>query len=331
MQPSALDIVLDIPPHLETTFFDAALQSRLRAVGTVRRVDAVDGGKDPRMSADVVITGWGSRRLPDHRDSSSGLRLVAHSAGTIREFVPKSLIDDGVLVSQAAFGMATSVAELALVFTITLLRNLHRATRLMDFDRDWHAAAAVRVGPALAGSRVGVIGASRVGRAYIELVRAAGAEVVLYDPYVDAPAADLLGVTLSELDELLSTCRVVANHAPVTQETRQLLDRRRLALIRDDGVFVNTARSAIVDTTALVEELVAGRFSAGLDVFDDEPLPATSPLWGLPNVILTPHIGGITLHAQHLQGLIVVEEIERLAAGQPLQFTVPSERYDILA
>jgi phosphoglycerate dehydrogenase-like enzyme len=155
--------------------------------------------------------------------------------------------------------------------------------------------------------------------------------VVVYDPYLDAETADRLGVTLSDLDELLASCRVVAVHAPVTPETRQLLDRRRLSLIRTGSVLVNTARSAVVDSAALADELVNGRFSAGLDVFDDEPLPSSSPLWGLPNVILTPHIGGVTQHAQHYQGLIVVGEIERLAAGRPLEFTVSPDRYDILA
>ncbi|QNE48635.1 hydroxyacid dehydrogenase (plasmid) [Glaciihabitans sp. INWT7] len=326
-----LDIILDIPPRLEAMFFDDDLQTRLRSVGIVRRVDYRVGDNDPRMSAEVVVTGWGSRRLPDHLESSDRLRFVAHSAGTIREFVPRSLIDDGVLVSQAAFGMATSVAELALVFTITLLRNLHLTTRLMEASHDWSAAASITAGPALAGSRVGVVGASRVGRAYIDLVRAAGAEVVVYDPYLDLESAARLGVTLSDLDDLLASCRVVAVHAPVTPETRHLLDRRRLSLICDGGVLVNTARSAIVDIEALTDELVTGRLSAGLDVFDEEPLPSTNRLWGLPNVILTPHVGGITRHAQHLQGLIVVEEIERLAAGRPLEFTVPSDRYDILA
>lgn len=322
---------MDIPSQLEEMFFDELLQERMRSVGTVRRVEPMGVAVDPRMSADVVITGWGSRRLPDHRGPADRLRFVAHSAGTIREFVPKSLLDDGVLVSQAASALATSVAELALVFTITMLRNLHVTTRLMEVDHDWRKAAAVVTGPALAGSRVGVIGASRVGRAYIDLVRAAGAEVMLYDPYVDAGAAQGLGVTLSDLDELLVASRVVAVHAPVTPETRQLVDRRRLGLMADGSVLVNTARSAIIDTAALVDELVSGRLSAALDVFDEEPLPSSSPLWGLSNVILTPHIGAVTRHAQHHQGLIVVEEIERLAAGRPLEFSVPPDRYDILA
>ncbi|MGN6221279.1 MAG: hydroxyacid dehydrogenase [Microbacterium sp.] len=346
----SLDIVLDLPKHLEQQFFPGELHARLQSLGTLRRVvDSGEGLSDPRMGGEVLITGWGTKLLPAHRRPGDSLRLITHSAGTIRGMVPKELIEDGVRVTQAAAGLAPPVAELAMAFTISLLRNLHITERMMQ-ERSWAKAMAVPTGHSLAGTRVGVIGASRVGQAYIRLALAAGAQVSVYDPYLTDDAAQRLGVRLVGLDELLSTSLVVAVHAPVTEETRGLLDATRLALIPDNGVLINTARSAIIDTQALISELASGRISAGVHVYHVRPqpphcthwgggpastpappLPSESPLWGLPNVILTPHIGGITREAQLQQGTIVVEEIERFVSGSPLKCEITADLYDILA
>jgi phosphoglycerate dehydrogenase-like enzyme len=110
---------------------------------------------------------------------------------------------------------------------------------------------------------------------------------------------------------------IVSLHAPDIPETHHMLDRARLALIRDGGVLINTARGALVDHEALTEELVSGRLRAVLDVTEPEPLPADSPLYRLPNVFLTPHIAGSLGNELQRLGTIVVEEVERLAAGLP--------------
>ena len=110
-----------------------------------------------------------------------------------------------------------------------------------------------------------------------------------------------------------------------------MIDARRLALIPDGGVLVNTARSALVDTGALLAELRTGRLSAALDVFDEEPLPADSEWWRLPNVLLTPHLGARTWHSRRAQGEVVVEEVRRYLAGLDLRYEVLPETYDLMA
>jgi len=254
-----------------------------------------------------------------------------HSAGTIRPFVPKSLIGDGVRVSQSAAAMARSVAELALYFTLSLLRSLNQVDRAMAHAHDWRRAAAFAPGRTIDSATIGVIGASRVGRAYIAIVRNLGARVNVYDPYLSPDEATALGVRTVSLEELLSTSDVVANHAPVTTETQELLSADRLALLRDGAAFVNTARSAIVDSSALQAELLSGRISAGLDVFDSEPRDPGSPLWNLPNVMLSPHIGATTRESFLHQGRLSVEEIERFLSGAPLLHEVTVDAYDRLA
>jgi phosphoglycerate dehydrogenase-like enzyme len=167
------------------------------------------------------------------------------------------------------------------------------------------------------GRRVGVIGASRVGRRLLELLRPFDLTVLLHDPYVSPAEAAALGAESLSLEDLLRHSDIVSLHAPDIPATHHMLDRDRLALVRDGGVLVNTARGALVDHEALTDELVSGRLNAVLDVTDPEPLPAGSPLYHLPNVFLTPHIAGSLGNELERLGRIVVEELERLAAGVP--------------
>jgi phosphoglycerate dehydrogenase-like enzyme len=167
------------------------------------------------------------------------------------------------------------------------------------------------------GRRVGLIGASRVGRRVLELLRPFDLSVSLYDPYVSAAEAAELGAVPLEIEELLRISDIVSVHAPDTPQTHRMLDRERLALIPDGGVLINTSRGALIDHTALTEELVSGRIGAVLDVTDPEPLPADSPLYRLPNVFLTPHIAGSLGNELARLGGTVVTELERITTGLP--------------
>jgi phosphoglycerate dehydrogenase-like enzyme len=131
-----------------------------------------------------------------------------------------------------------------------------------------------------------------------------------------------LGVHNVELDELLKNSAVVSLQAPTIPETHHMIGRKQLALMRDGTILINTARSWLIDPAALLDELTRGSLIADLDVFDEEPLPPTSPLRSLPNVFLTPHIAGASTQTAHRQGKLVVEELSRFFSGQPLQYPV---------
>ena len=168
------------------------------------------------------------------------------------------------------------------------------------------------------GRRVGIVGASRIGRRLIELLRPFDLKVSLADPYVDATEAADLGVPLLPLDDLLRTSDIVTVHAPQTPETHHLVGRRELALMSTGSVLINTARGALLDHDALADELRAGRLSAILDVTDPEPLPVDSPLFDLPNAFITPHLAGSQGNEVARLGLTVAEEAERLLSGGEL-------------
>ena len=165
----------------------------------------------------------------------------------------------------------------------------------------------------------------------LALLRSVDFAVLLYDPYVGADEAAALGARPVELDALLAAADVVSLHAPALPSTQHLLDRRRLALMRDGAVLINTARGALVDGDALTTELVSGRLDAVIDTTEPEILPADSPLYDLPNVLLTPHIAGALGRETERLGAHAVAEIERFARGEPFRYPVRREELERLA
>jgi phosphoglycerate dehydrogenase-like enzyme len=172
------------------------------------------------------------------------------------------------------------------------------------------------------GAPIAVIGASRTGRAYLDLIRALGAEPLLVDPTLDAAQAAALGAELLPLDDALRRARIVAVHAPTLPETHHLIGRRELALLPDGAGVVNTARSWLVDEQALIDEVRTGRLSAAVDVFDEEPFGVDHPFRTLPGVLVTPHRAAGTAGGRRRQGRIVADEVEAFVQGLPLAHTV---------
>ncbi|WP_424556275.1 hydroxyacid dehydrogenase [Streptacidiphilus pinicola] len=282
---------------------------------------ATDAQRAALAEVEVLVTGWGCPPLDERAVAAAPrLRVVLHSAGTVRELVSDACWERGVVVSTAAEANARPVAEYTLAAILLAGKDAFRLSRTSAQEGRQRPGAGAEVGNYR--RRVGVIGASRVGRALLDLLRPFHFVVSLSDPYVDEAEAARLGVTLLPLDDLLRGSDVVTLHAPDNPQTYRLLDRRKLALIPDGATLVNTSRGALVAPDALEAELVSGRINAVLDVTEPEPLPRWSPLHGLPNVVLTPHIAGSLGNELELLGRSVVEEAERLAAGVPLRHEV---------
>ena len=178
---------------------------------------------------------------------------------------------------------------------------------------------------------VGIVGASRIGRRVIELLRHFDYEILLYDPFVQAGDPDLAGVELVELDALMARSDVVTIHAPSLPTTRGMIGARQLKLMQDGATFINTARGALVDEAALVAELQTGRIFGVIDVTDPEIPPSDSPLFSLPNVFLTPHVAGAIGTERLRLGLMAAEEIERYVRGEALLYEVVPELLERLA
>lgn len=199
----------------------------------------------------------------------------------------------GVLVGMAssdvkAMGaIARSTLELTFGLMIAVMRRIPQTDAAMHRG-EWPSFA----GRTLAGKKLGILGLGRIGREVAAVARAFGMQVLAWGPTLDAARAERSNVTFMELDALLEAADIVTVQLRLSEQSRGLLNEARLRRIGPQGVLINTARGAIVDEKALARVLAEGALgAAGIDVFEEEPLPAGSPLRRLGNVVLTSHLG----------------------------------------
>jgi glyoxylate reductase len=239
------------------------------------------------------------------------LRLVANYGAGYELVDVEACRSRGVLVTNTPGVTSAATADLTLGLLLALRRRIAVGD---DFVRSghWDTAWADEPlkGDEVAGSTLGIVGLGRIGRAVAQ--RALGFEMrVLYTRRT--PDSDSAHRTL---EQLLSEADIVSIHLPLTDETRGLIDARRLALMRDGAALINTARGQIVDEPALVTELVSGRLQAGLDVFAREP-QVPPELFRLPNVVMTPHLGTATQATREAMTRVLVENLLAVEAGEP--------------
>jgi phosphoglycerate dehydrogenase-like enzyme len=311
--------------------FPDAVRLRLGELVSFDPTVIVDRFDDPRVAdrfgdLEILITGWGCPVLDDRfLDAAPKLRAVLHAAGSVKGHVTPAVWERGIVVSSAASANAVPVAEFALGAILLAGKGAFDLRERYRRDRSFELGY-IHPDVGNYGRTVGLIGASRIGRQVIDLLRRLDFHVQVYDPY-----AEDLGVPGVDLPTLLSTSDIVSVHAPLTPETHHLLDRSRLALLRDGAVLINTARGQLIDPDALIDELSTGRISAVLDVTDPEPLAADSPLFELPNAFVTPHIAGSHGNELARLGACVAEELHRFVTGDSLRFPVAAADLDHLA
>jgi (S)-sulfolactate dehydrogenase len=201
----------------------------------------------------------------------------------------------GIEVFPATGANALAVAEYVVASVMMLLRGAYLSGAAVAAGQ-WPRQA-LSEGRETAGRTLGLVGFGGIGQLTARLAQAVGMRVLACDPLLaaDAPTWAESGVARRELDLLLAESDAVSLHVPLTVQTRGLIDAARIGLMKTQAVLINTARGGIVDEAALVQALHSGKLAgAALDVFDHEPLAAGSPLATAPNLILTPHIGGVT-------------------------------------
>lgn len=270
--------------------------------------------------ATIAITGWGSPRFDAPLlESAPKLRLIAHSAGSLKGVVSDDLYDRGIRITTSASANAAPVAETAVAMMVVMLKRIPWLLAAKG-----QRAALQQVGPIreLRDVSVGLLGASRVGREVIRLLRSyPRLRIKVYDPYLKEEDARKLGVEKVSLEDACAS-DVVSVHAPSIPETRHMLNARTLALIPDHAVLLNTARGSIIDEAALLAEVRRRPLYVYLDVTDPEPPPADSPLTREPNIILTPHIAGAMGQSRRDMGALAIEQVLRFLAGQTLDHEV---------
>jgi len=267
--------------------------------------DGAGGGR-----ADVEALAVVGERVDDETlDLFPNLSIVANYGVGYDSIDAGACAARGVALTNTPGVLTAATADLAFALLLAVRRRLvvgDRAVREGRWRGGW--ADPDFLGHDVSGSTLGIVGFGRIGRGVADRAAAFGMRVLHHSRRQDEEG-------WCELDQLLAEADAVTLHVPLTNETRGLLDSARLALLRDGACLVNTARGQIVDEDALVRELVSGRIEAGLDVFAHEP-DVPRELLGLPNVVLTPHVGSATGETREAMTRVLVDNLLAAARGE---------------
>jgi D-3-phosphoglycerate dehydrogenase / 2-oxoglutarate reductase len=310
-----LKILLTHTPDFRRQYYGERSVSGLQALGEVRFHDAgepLDAAGLIRAAQDVDVI------VADRMTEGPGeifphlpkLRAFVRCAVDIRNIDVNAASAAGVLVTRASPGFVAAVAELALGFMVDLSRGVSRATA------DYHAGRKpeIMMGRQLAGSRLGIIGYGSIGRALAPIARALGMQVLVADPFVTIDDADIRHLPL---DDLLGRADYVVCLAVANEQTENLIGQAALSRMQPHAVFINLSRGNLVDEEALAAALRENRIAgAAMDVGRAPDQMPTLELAGLPNVIATPHIGGLTPQAIEHQAQETVRQVAAIIKGE---------------
>ncbi|MEU3741481.1 hydroxyacid dehydrogenase [Streptomyces sp. NPDC032198] len=270
---------------------------------------------------EILLTGWGAPVLDAaFLAQAPALRAVLVAAGSVRHLTTPAFWERGIPIVSAAAANAVPVAEFTLAQVLLGLKQVHRIGRDMAASRKFPPNPAV---PGAYRSRVGLMGLGHIGRLVAAHLRRFDVDLLATDPLTREAAAQEMGVRLVGIEELFATCHVVSLHAPLLPETRGSVGAQLLNSLLPGATLINTARGALIDEAAMAEVLHARPdLTAVLDVTHPEPPAADSPLFTLPNAVLTPHLGGALGAERHRLGHLVRDELRRFLREQPLRHAI---------
>ena len=268
----------------------------------IERREKVDADGLKGFEAIVV----GVQRITREMLQNSSVKIIAKHGVGVDNIDLEAATELGIPVTVTPNANAVSVAELTIGFIFALSKKLIDLHNNLYQKRQFVS----NVGLELHGKILGIVGFGSIGTEVAKRALCLGMRVLVYDPYVEESNLRELGVEKTELDELLRQSDFVSLHVPLNESTRHLIDREKISLMKRTAYLINTARGGVVDEKALAEALKSGQIAgAALDVFDVEPLPADSPFFDCPNVIMTPHVGAHTYEAILRMNMMAAESI----------------------
>jgi phosphoglycerate dehydrogenase-like enzyme len=279
--------------------------------------------------AEILISAWQTPSLNSALQPADlkPLRYVCYLAGSVRKLVPRELIHQGLIVTNWGESISATVAECALMLTLMALRRASYWATAMHREGAWKNRGTVT--QSLLGRRVGLHGLGAIGQSLVRMLPPFTSQVQAFSPRMPAAVFSELGVRrLESLEQLFAESDVVVELAAATPDNYHLVTERHLRLIPAGGVFVNVGRGCVVDTEGLIRVAREGRLQIALDVFEPEPLPSDSPLRGLPNVTLLPHLGGPTQDRRRDAGALALKNLRAFLRGEPLEAVVTLDVYD---
>ena len=248
------------------------------------------------------------------------LRMIALTGARTSTLDIAACTQRGIVISHTSGNPSTAAAELNFALILACARALPQAFRNMAAGR-WEEE--VPMGIPLAGKRLGVLGLGHLGKAVAQMGLGFRMEIVAWSQNLTAEAAAAQGCKLVSKAELFATSDVVSINLVLSDRTRGIVGREELASMKQGAILVNAARASLVDQAALMDALQSRRITAGLDVFDHEPLAANHPLRKMPNAVLTPHLGYVVDDAFRHFYRDIIEDIEAYLAGKPIRVLNP--------
>jgi D-3-phosphoglycerate dehydrogenase len=297
---------------------DKLAESTVAALGDDIEVRWVDGPDREKLlaavpEADALLVRSATTVDAEVLGAAPKLKIVARAGVGLDNVDVDAATERGVLVVNAPTSNIHSAAEHALALLLAAARQITAADASLR-AHTWKRSSFS--GTEIFGKTVGVVGLGRIGQLVAQRLAAFGAHIVAYDPYVSAARAAQLGIELLSLEELLGRADFISVHLPKTPETAGLIDKEALAKTKPGVIIVNAARGGLVDEAALAEAVTSGHVrAAGIDVFSTEPC-TDSPLFDLPQVVVTPHLGASTEEAQDRAGTDVAASVKLALAGE---------------
>jgi D-3-phosphoglycerate dehydrogenase / 2-oxoglutarate reductase len=289
--------------------------AQLQSDFEIRHTDGADRAKllPALADADAVIIRSATTIDAEALEHAPRLRVVARAGVGLDNVDVEAATRAGVMVVNAPTSNIVSAAEHAVALLLSVARNVPQAVASLKSGQ-WKRAAFT--GVELQDKVAGVLGLGRIGVLVAQRLAAFGMNVIAYDPYVGAARAAQLGVRLVSLDELLAESDFISVHLPKNAETLGIIGDKQLRQVKPEVRIINAARGGIVDEAALASALADGRVAgAALDVYAREPC-TDSPLFGLPNAVVTPHLGASTHEAQEKAGTQVARSVRLALAGE---------------
>ena len=315
LDPAAFDVVYRPSAAAE-------IAGRVNIVGAPQTRFTLDARPDLLADVDVLFGGWGMPTIDDaFLDRAPNLRAIFYGAGAINGWCTPSVWARGIAVTTANDANAIPVAEYTVA---TAIFSLKQGWQLGGCETTRTQGFRIRRNvPGNYKSTIGLVGMGTIARLIVDLIRPFNMRVITHDPYLSADDAKQLGVANVSLDEVFAESDVVSLHAPDLSTTRGMIGSAQLSRMKPYATFINTSRGRVVREGELVDVLTARPdLHAVLDVTETEPLPAGSPLCGLANVTITPHIAGSQGRECQRMGDYMVEELDRYLAGEPLKWQV---------
>lgn len=291
---------------------------------TFYRAKQVRDNPELLRDVDVILSSWGGPTLDESfLAAAPKLKALFYGAGSVSGVITEAAWERGVVVTSAYAANAVPVVEYTLSMILFTLKHGFRFSRavreMQGYPRAW-------VTPGAYGTTVGLVSLGMIARMLIERLRTFDVKIAAFDPFLSTEDANKLGVKQMSLEELFRTSDVVSLHTPLLAETRGMITGALIDSMKQGSTLINTARGGVIRESELIDVLTRRHdLQAVLDVTDPEPPVKGSPLFTLPNVVLTPHIAGSRDAECQRMGRLMVDELRRYINGEPMKWAVTRE------